>query len=83
MRQLQVVLAARRQPDVPADGDDGCLQRMAEELHGLAWLHMAFQGACLRSVAGSGPAAGADAHLPLHVALAGQLQSLLTEVTSK
>lgn len=54
---------------------------LAGELHGLAWLHAAFQGACLHSVAGSGPAAPADAHLPLHAALAGQLHALLTAVT--
>lgn len=51
---------------------------LAGELHGLAWLHAAFQGACLHAVAGGGQPAAADAHLPLHAALASKLHALLT-----
>ncbi|KAL4452275.1 hypothetical protein ABPG75_007937 [Micractinium tetrahymenae] len=58
--------------------EEDSLCSLAGELHGLAWLHAAFQGACLRTVAGGGQAAPPDAHLPMHAALASQLHSLLT-----
>lgn len=83
MRQLQVTMVATRLPEgqapLPQHSED-CLRRVAGELHGLAWLHAAFQGACLRTVVGGGQAAPADAHLPLHAALAAQLQCLVAGI---
>lgn len=66
-----------------ACSDEDSLCSLAVELHGLAWLHAAFQGACLRTVVGGGPPAAADAHLPLHAALAGQLHALLAVATGQ
>lgn len=84
MRQLHVALVARRQPAAPCgSSDEGALQSLATELHGLAWLQAAFQGACLRSLAGAGPAAGPDAHLPLHAAMAARLSSLLAQASAQ
>lgn len=87
VRTLQLALVSRCQADDPAaaaidvsmqrSGEDS-LCSLAGELHGLAWLHAAFQGACLRSLAGGGQPAAADAHLPVHAALATHLHSLLT-----
>lgn len=81
VRQLQVLLVAHNTPDeqLAGRGGEACLRRAATELHCLAWLHAAFQGACLRTVSGGGLAAPMSAHLPLHAALAVQLQSLLAE----
>lgn len=84
VRQLQVSLVAHSTPVDQLAGGSGeaCLRQAATELHGLSWLYAAFQGACLRTVAGGGPAAPASAHLPLHAALASQLQCLLAEAAS-
>ena len=88
VRTLQLALVSRCQADeATADTDrqrseEDSLCSLAGELHGLAWLHAAFQGACLRSVAGGGQAAAADAHLPLHAALVAHLHSLLAVVIS-
>lgn len=65
----------------PQRSAEGSLCSLAGELHELAWLHAAFQGACLHSVAGGGQATPADAHLPLHAALVSQLHSLLAAAT--
>ena len=84
VRTLEVTLVSRCQADEPAAATDrqrseqDSLCTLAGEVHGLAWLHAAFQGACLRSVAGGGQPAAADAHLPLHAAVAAHLHSLLT-----
>ena len=86
VRTLELALVSRCQADEPAAAADVSMQRSGEdslcslagELHGLAWLHAAFQGACLRSLAGGGQPAAADAHLPVHAALAAHLHSLLT-----
>lgn len=79
VRQLEVALVAHSQgpsQGLPYSGAEP-LRSVAHDLHGLAWLHAAFQGACLRTLAGGGQPAPADAHLPLHAALATQLHSLL------
>ena len=75
VRQLEVQLVAHSQGP-PSSGAQP-LRSVAQELHGLAWLHAAFQGACLRTLVGGGQPAPADAHLPLHAALATRLQGLL------
>lgn len=84
VRQLEVRLVAHTAPDeqLVRSGEEARLQQAATELHGLAWLHAAFQGACLRTVAGGGQAAPAGAHWPLHAALALQLQCLLAEAAA-
>lgn len=83
VRQLQVALVAQcwqaaslGGPESMPCSETDSLKHVAAELHSLAWLHAAFQGACLRTLAGGGQPALADAHLPLHAALAMQLQGL-------
>ena len=82
VRQLRVSLVAHRQAppleglELPSCSETDSLKQLAAELHSLAWLHAAFQSACLRTLAGGGQPAPADAHLPLHAALAMRLQGL-------
>jgi hypothetical protein len=75
VRQLEVGLVAHSQ-QLPSSSTDP-LRSVAQQMHALAWLHAAFQGACLRTLVGGGQLAPADAHLPLHAALATQLQGLV------
>jgi hypothetical protein len=85
VRMLRLGLAARcPSVDVAATLQHSgatSLRLLAEELHGLAWLHAAFQGASLRTAAGAGPAAAEDAHLPIHAAACLRLRSLLAAAT--
>jgi hypothetical protein len=53
------------------------LLSLAGELHSLAWLHAAFQGACLCTPAGGGMPASSNAHMPLHAEIAICLQGIV------
>ncbi|KAL4857282.1 Mediator of RNA polymerase II transcription subunit 13-like [Chlorella vulgaris] len=85
VRIVQVTPVARCTSDVAAGADARCqegnLVEVAGELHGLAWLNAAYQGAGLRTAAGGGQAALPDAHLPIHAAMAERLHALLVATT--
>ncbi|KAI3438134.1 hypothetical protein D9Q98_000575 [Chlorella vulgaris] len=85
VRIMQVTPVARCTSDVAAaadaKGQEGNLVEVAGELHGLAWLNAAYQGAGLRTAAGGGQAALPDAHLPIHAAMAERLHALLVATT--